>query len=512
MQLLLAFPHELRDKGKAVDFRRTTGRNARWSLAQTIISTATVFVLYKYLYNTLGPEVLGLWAVVLASVSLGRLAELGFSTTILRYVSRHLANGNKEHAARILETGLISIGCPFALVLLVLYPIANESMRYVVPIGNLVAAREILPYALGTLWFGVTGSIIQSALDGCGRMDIKSRILIIGNLVYVPAAILLVQNWNITGLAACQLLQSAIVGILVWRATRQELPALKWAPLNWDKACFREILGYAAGLQLGNLLLMLFEPATKILLSRYCGLNEVAHFEMANQVVSRVRALITSATQAYLPTLSSSAENVSFVRQIVREAMIFTAGIGLPVMAVLVISFPVISILWIGQIQTDFIVYGWILGLGWLISTLAIPMYYYCVGAGRIQTILFSQILMVSLNILLGLPAAISGSGYLVAMSMMISLALSTLIIGRQLVIDLKISLRQLTKSPPMRNVIKTILFIGIVLITNVSLSIATSLGKFVFLNFLIHALILLMIAYWSDARGILASRFRRAG
>src|SRR5574343_1116565 len=320
----------LEPREKPAEFRRTVGRNAIWSLVQTVISAFTIFALYKYLYGHLGPEQLGLWAVVLASVSLGRLAELGFSSTVLRYVSIHLGNGDRTRAAQILESGVLTIGVPFALVLLALYPMADEALRYMLPASNLESAKEILPYALTALWFGVTGSIAQSALDGCSRMDVKSRIVILGNLTYVPAAILMVQHWGIVGLAICQALQSVIVAILVWRAIRQELPHLSRVPAPWEKSCFREILSYAAGLQLGSLLVMLFEPATKIVLSRYCGLAEVAHFEMANQVVSRVKALITSAMQAYLPTISSMSAKSDSVRQIIGEATTFAAGARMP--------------------------------------------------------------------------------------------------------------------------------------------------------------------------------------
>lgn len=494
-----------------MNFQDSTGRNAAWSLAQTIISAATVFVLYKYLYGTLGPKKLGLWAVVLASVSLGRLAELGFSTTVLRYVSMHLANGDKARSARILETGVISIGIPFAVALLVIFPAAHAGMQFVVPADTVASAREVLPFALATLWFGVIGSIAQSALDGCGRMDVKSKILVAGNFIYVPSAIAMVQHWEIVGLAICQMLQSAVVTILVWRAVRCELPDLAQFPRIWDKSCFREILTYAAGLQAGNLLTMLFEPATKILLSRYCGLNEVAHFEMANQVVSRVRALITSATQAYLPALSSNAGNISFARQIVVEATILTTGIGLPVMAALAVAFPVVSILWIGQIQFEFVVYGWILSIGWLISTLAIPLYYYCVGAGQIRTILLSQVIMVSLNALLGYAAAVFGNGHWVAASMMLALILSTYVIVRRSLIDLQVGSIRKNEDPGIQTSIRTILLIGAVIAVNLSISVSTSLEHYVYLNCLVHVTLLLLTAYMSEARTLIATRLRRA-
>lgn len=499
----------MESRDKPAEFRRTVGRNATWSLVQTVISALTVFALYKYLYGYLGPEQLGLWAVVLASVSLGRLAELGFSTTVLRYVSIHLGNGNRTRAAQILETGVVTIGVPFALALLILYPMASQAMRYVLPASNIESAREILPYALATLWFGVTGSIAQSALDGCGRMDVKSRILIVGNLAYVPAAILMAQQWGITGLAICQLLQSVIVAILVWISIRRELPHLSLAPVTWNKSCFREILSYAAGLQLGNLLIMLFEPATKIVLSRYCGLAEVAHFEMANQVVSRVRALITSAMQAYLPSISSTSTDANSVRQIVGEATTFAAGIGLPLMAGVVVSFPIISILWIGEIQPNFIAYGWILGIGWLIATLAMPVYFFCVGTGRVKTILLSHVITVGSNIFLGFGAAVLGLGHGVAISMMVSLCAGNLMTVITTLSNLQISARQLIKLKGANSVIRTVALTGFVLVLNIGFSIATSLDTYLYANFLINALGLLLIIFMSDARLILASKYQ---
>lgn len=499
----------MKQPDKPPEFLSTVGRNARWSLVQTVVSASTVFVLYKYLYTHLGPAQLGLWAVVLASVSVGRLAELGFSTTVLRYVSLYLARSDKTRAARILETGLVSIGGSFALALLLLYPAANVFMRYVVPVGNLAEAREILPYALGSLWFGVLGSIAQSALDGCGRMDVKSRILIIGNLVYVPAAILMTQSFGIAGLAATQLMQSVLVAILVWVATRRELPSLKCAPVIWDKSCFREIIGYAAGLQFGNLLLMLFEPATKILLSRYFGLNEVAHFEMANQIISRVRGLITSAIQAYLPVLSSNAGDIVAARQIVREATIFTVGIGLPIMAGLIVSFPIISIIWIGHVQVDFVVYGWILGIGWLIATLGMPSYYYCVGAGRVATIALSNTVVVGINSLLGFSAAMLGNGHWVAVSMMVSLALGNLVTTRRAIADLEISVTQTIRMKDAINIMKTIVMVGVVLMCSVSFSLATSMETHLYAYFLISAVLLLIIIYISAAGKIMVAKFK---
>lgn len=497
---------------KPAQFGNTVGRNAKWSLVQTFVSAVTVFVLYKYLYNHFGPDQLGLWAVVLASVSLGRLAELGFSTTVLRYVSQHLSKGDRTRAAKILETGLISVCLPFLLMLLALYPLLEQLISFFVPPVAMEEALQILPYAIATLWFGVVGSIAQSGLDGCGRMDVKSKLLILGNLVYVPAGIVFSQYWGIAGLAAGQLLQSMLITGIVWVAIRRELPTLNWLPISWRYDCFKETIRYAAGLQLGNLLIVLVEPLTKMLLSRYCGLTEVAHFEMANQVAARVRALITSALQAYLPLLSSTAsQKRDATLRVVGEAFTFTTGLGLPVMAILVVSYPIVSILWIGHIEPNFIAYGWILGTGWLIATLAMPTYYYCVGAGRIGTILSSQALRVVLNTTLGFGSALYGIGHWIAISMMLSLVAENVVTARRAILDLGIQFLHTLKQKSSRRTIVTIVLTFCALALNITVSLATAMDQHIYVNFFVHAFALLLIAYFSSAFPILQARFRRA-
>lgn len=491
-------------------FLGAVGRNAKWSTLQTVISAVAVFVLYKYIYSRLGAELLGLWAVVLASVSVGRLAEMGFSTTILRYVSQHLSKNSKEHAARIVETGLVSVGIPVGLLLLLLYPLIHWAIKFVVPLASLDAAWEVLPYAIATLWIGIIGSITQSALDGCGRMDVKSKILILGNLFYVPAGVLFVNYWGVLGLAAAQLMQAVMVTGLVWIATRRELPHLNWLPLNWNRNCFKEIIGYAAGLQLGNMLVMLFEPVTKMLLSRYCGLTEVAHFEMANQVVARVRALVTSAMQAYLPVLSSlDSKDDKAARRVVGEALTFAVGIGVTVMAALVVTFPVVSILWIGNEQAGFIAYGRILGVGWLLATLAMPAYFYCVGAGRIKALLSGQVLSVGLNAALGFSAALSGNGLLVACSMMVALVAGNLVTLRQAMADLRFTAVEVIRSRSARNLLRVVVLTALILASDIGISVMAPMEINVWAVSVAHAVALLLVFLFSDARAILVGRFR---
>lgn len=486
--------------------RDTVGRSAKWSLLQTIVSALTVFILYKFLYGSLGAEQLGLWAVIVASVSVGKLAELGFTTTVLRYVSQYVSLNEEKKAADVLETALVSISVPLALILLLVYPLIEDAVFLVLPKTSYSGAHEILPFALVGLWVGIAGSIVQSAVDGCGRMDLKCKVLIAANLVYVPVAVFLTNLNGVSGLAVAQLIQSAFVLFFCWLILKNRFPSLSIVPSRWVKSSFLDVYKYAAGLQVGNLLLMLAEPATKILISRSCGLVEVAHFEMANQVVSRVRGLLVSGMQAYLPVLSTSGKGAKEEKiSLVQEAFSFASGFGVPLMAFLFICFPMIGNLWIGHREDGFILYGWILSVGWLFATLAMPTYFYCVGAGYIKTILLSQSARVAINISLGCLAAYYENGYLVAFAMTFSLVVENFITARRAINDMNFSLNGFLGSK-----VTSAVFLTLLVMSQSAFVFWCSLGWVVnVVDFIFSALFFFLAAYFSRARKLLIGRIQ---
>jgi O-antigen/teichoic acid export membrane protein len=55
---------------------------------------------------------------------------------------------------------------------------------------------------------------------------------------------------------------------------------------------------------------LLYEPTTKILLSKYGGLGILGNYEMASRLVNQVRALIVNANQVVIPII---AENLRII-------------------------------------------------------------------------------------------------------------------------------------------------------------------------------------------------------
>jgi O-antigen/teichoic acid export membrane protein len=72
---------------------RPLSSNAAANVLQALAGAALLFALYRYINTTLGVEQLGIWSVVLATASASRLADLGLSAGVTRFVARDRARG-----------------------------------------------------------------------------------------------------------------------------------------------------------------------------------------------------------------------------------------------------------------------------------------------------------------------------------------------------------------------------------------------------------------------------------
>ena len=67
--------------------------NAFLSAIQVVIGAGVLFVLFRFIVQTLGTEAIGLWSLVMAVTTAVRLGELGLGASSIRFVPMHIARG-----------------------------------------------------------------------------------------------------------------------------------------------------------------------------------------------------------------------------------------------------------------------------------------------------------------------------------------------------------------------------------------------------------------------------------
>ena len=361
--------------------------NAFASMANVVISALLVFALYRLLLVRLGAETLGVWSLLIASVSAARLSEMGMAGAATRFVAAARARGDEAQAAMIVQTATITLLIFGLLGAWLAHLLLPSLLARVLHGSQLMAATQALPWALGAFALGLAASAVQSSLDGCQRLDLRVWIALAAQGVLLLVATALSRPYGLTGVAVAQGAQALVTLSGGWLVLRGQLRGLPVVPARWDLATFRHMLGYSALLQLNNLLLLLLDPLVKFLLTHFGGLSATAYFEMANQMVQRLRQLPIAAAQVLVPAMTQAGiEGMDRLKQLYGRGYRAIFAAAVPIFCFAAMLVPAISRLWIGHEEPLFERMAWICIAGWTLSTIGTPAYYGNVGIGTLAS------------------------------------------------------------------------------------------------------------------------------
>jgi O-antigen/teichoic acid export membrane protein len=359
--------------------------NALLAATQVVVTGVTLFLLYRFLYSHVGVEALGVWSLVVAATSVATASSLGLAGGTVRFVSRYLAHGDARAAAGVVETATLSIALLTGVGAAALWPVGSWLIGWVVPSQWADEARRLLPFTLAALWFNGVGGAIHSGLSGCHRAGTSSSATMAVQPLLLLVAWWLVPEMGLRGMAVAQVAQQSIWLVLGWMLLRRLLP-LSCVPRRWSRDLFLEMWRYGLNFQVISILVVLTDPLAKGLLSHFGGLSAVGYFEMANRLVSQVRTLLVSANQVMVPYYAKVSETS---RKMLRSTYERNASALVPLASLafstLLGLLPLVSVLWTGGLNSEFIVYAALLTGGWYMNTLCGPAFFANLGSGAIS-------------------------------------------------------------------------------------------------------------------------------
>ena len=411
----------------------TVSRNAVLAIVQALVFGCVLFLLYRYLLRTIGAEQIGIWAIVMATASLSRIGEMGFAGSSVKFTAKYIARGENTRAANVVETTVVTIGVVLAGVLAASYPVIVWLMEVIVPADQVTAALSILSLALVAVWVGAIAGIPLSGLDGCQRVDLRAWVAMLASLFFLALTWVLVPGYGLVGLVWAQIAQAAVSAIASWILLRRELSGLPWLPRHWHRSLFREMFRYGVHFQTASIAALLFEPTTKALLVKFGGLTLTAYFEMANRMVLQFRALLVSANQVVVPSVSALHEiSPKRIRKVYLDSYRVLFFLALPLSALVAASAPLVSEIWIGRYEHSFVVYSLFLCVGFWLNTLVGPAYFVNLGTGQLRWNTAGHVAMGVLNGLLGflLGSTFGAEGVVAGYGLALALGSSLIVLG----------------------------------------------------------------------------------
>jgi len=441
--------------------------NAAMSVFQIVTLSTVLFVLYKFLLQTIGVELLGVWSLVLATTSVTQIANSGISGSIVKFVAKYNAQGKHKAVSEVIQTASLSTGIFFGFVLIISYPSVKWILGLVVDKDLLSHAINVLPHALLSLWLLIITAIFQAGLDGLQRTDIRTIILMGGGIINLLLCYLLAPVYGILGVAYARVIQNALILLCSWLLLKKNLRSLPYVPYKININLFKEIIGYAVNFQIITIANMLYDPITKLLLSKFGDISMVAYYEMAAKMVQQFRAIIVSANQVLVPVFADLHEtSPEKIRSIYLNSFELLFYLSLPIFSLLIVLIPFICNLWIGYYEPFFILCGILLAIGWFFNTLNAPAYFVSIGTGKLRWNVIAHIAIALLNISLGSLFGTLFDGIGVVVAWVIALIGGSCIINLSYQIENKISFRDLLSKS--NGILLSFCLIAIILITSI--------------------------------------------
>jgi O-antigen/teichoic acid export membrane protein len=381
-------------------------RNAAWAIAEVAASALVLFCLYRVIVGQLGVKALGIWSLVLATTSLGRLADLGTAAGLGRFVAIAGARQEKDKTVAYVETAFITNLLLYSVIALALWAPAFYALSLTTSGEFLATARALLPFSLVSFVLIGVASATTGAIVGQQRSDQKSMIVIAGLVLQFLASVAWVPYGGLRGLAWAQIAQYALVISLGWMLFLRNYRG-SWTfrlPHRWNREVFRELIGFGTKLQAVTIISFLLDPTVKFLMSTYGGLEALGFFEMAQRMVLQVRQIVVMPNQVLMPGFAHLMEtHPQRIEPLYHKAMTLSLVGGFALLGSVALASPIICYLWTGQVTAVFVRFTVILAASWFANLVAAPAYLLGVASGRIWPNLWGQLVTLTGTLVAGM-------------------------------------------------------------------------------------------------------------
>ena len=240
--------------------------------------------------------------------------------------------------------------------------------------------------------------------------------------------LVLTPVYHLEGVAIAQVCQALFILLVALILIYRISPYNRFGYWKWSKKSFKELFNYGYKFQVVSICQLLYEPTTKLLLSKFGGLAVLGHYEMATRLVSQFRALLVNANQVVVPVVAENSktktkeEMQGFFKVMNQILLMFS----LPLSTLLLIISPFISIIWIGDVNANFVFSMLVLTTSAAINIMAGPSYFSCMGEGRLSILVIIHISMAVMNIVFGYLLGVFAGGYGIITAWGIALSLGS--------------------------------------------------------------------------------------
>lgn len=358
------------------------------NLAYLVLQTLLFLVLTPWILWVLGPQVYGLWTIIVAIMGFAGLANFSVQAAAVKYVAQFSTSAEMSDQLSVTVTfGAVFLLATGALASLVLWALRHGIARSVEVSG---VSSELLSQALGVVAIGLVPLFLMQLANGILLGLVRNEVA--GGLGVAQNAILLVGAL-VVGLRHGGILELALWTLVVnWTMCAVSL-GVAFRNLHgfrlrlaWDSRLVREMLRYSLFAWFSTLGSTLFTSADRILVGMFLGSTAAGAYGVCTGVAIRLNQLAGAFTQLYVPFTSSyqAAGRIKEIQSAFKYGSRLTACLLVGAATILLVWANPILTMWISpQFSSAYVDVFQILVACYAIFSMAGPGYQMALGLGR---------------------------------------------------------------------------------------------------------------------------------
>jgi O-antigen/teichoic acid export membrane protein len=326
-------------------------KNVVSNWAGLAVNIAVGFFLSPFILHHLGDEAFGLWVLIFSLTGYYGIFDFGIRSSLVRYVSKFQATGDKDQLARLVNTSLFTYTC-IGLVLVVTTALGGfyVDRLFHIPAGFLKDARILFLMVGYSVALGFPLGISGGILEGLERFYLINWTNIAATLVRAVLIVYVLQHgFGLLSVAlitvSLPLIASAVRALIAHR--------LLAIPYGWKyvvQESFREVANYSSVTFVIIVAFQLRFKTDAVIIGTFLSAAAITHFSIGARLVDYAGNVVTSLANIFTP-MSSHFHAIGDYAQL-RKMFVFgnraCALVMFPMVVVLVVMGKSVIEAWVG--------------------------------------------------------------------------------------------------------------------------------------------------------------------
>jgi O-antigen/teichoic acid export membrane protein len=272
------------------------------------INVVVGLLLSPFILHRLGDTAFGLWVLIFSITGYYGMFDLGIRSSIVRYVSKFTATGDREELAKLINTSLFTYSCIGVVSMLVTVLVAYNIDRMFphIPFEFLPTARRLLLMVGASVAIGFPAGIFGGFLEGLQKFYVLSWTNVASTLLRAALIVwALTHGYGLLTVAVITitlpLLSSIMNGILALR-----LCPVPFGARYVDRTTFRQIRNYSGVTFMIMVAGRLKFKTDELVIGAMMSAASVTYFNIGGRIVDYAGQVVTSLSQIFVPMSSQS--------------------------------------------------------------------------------------------------------------------------------------------------------------------------------------------------------------